>query len=68
MLFKWIFTILAILWLIRMLNVTFRQVTGTKSPRTREEEPLRPEGEVRIQKRKTRSKDDDYIDYEELHD
>ncbi|MEZ4918492.1 MAG: hypothetical protein R2792_05245 [Saprospiraceae bacterium] len=67
MLLKWIFTFIALLWLIRMFNLTFRPIPPESKRQTQRERPARPEGEMHLEKRRPdKEQDGDYIDYEEV--
>ena len=62
MIFKWIFTILAIMWLYRVLQPMLRQAAP---PPEQPRRPGRPEGSVEVQKREDDA-DADFTDYEEI--
>ena len=71
MLLKWLFTLLAIIWLYQALrqlflparHQTFHPPTYTPPPPP---PPPRPEGDIAVERKKRSDADGDYIDYEEI--
>lgn len=63
MLFKWLFTLLAILWLIKVLRPLL-QVRTPQPPSPPPPPP--PAGSIQVEKRRFDESDGDYIDYEDL--
>lgn len=61
MLLKWIFTLVAILYLYRVLMQLLRPQMHTPPP-----PPAEPPGTMSVQRPDKRVPDGDYIDYEEL--
>lgn len=73
MLLKWLFTLLAIIWLYQALRQlflparhrTFHPPTYTPPPPP-PPPPSRPEGDIAVERKKRSDSDGDYIDYEEV--
>lgn len=70
MLLKWLFTLLAIIWLYQALRQlflparhrTFYPPAAPPPPPP----PPRPEGDIAVERKKRGDSDGDYIDYEEV--
>lgn len=63
MLLKWLFTLLAIVWLYQALRPMF---LVQRPPASRPPAPPPPEQETRIVKKSRFDNEGDYIDYEEI--
>lgn len=68
MLLKWLFTLLAIIWLYQALRQLFLPTRPYPpySPPPAPPPPARSEGEINIERKKRGDTEGDYIDYEEV--
>jgi len=63
MLLKWLFTMLAILWLIQALRPYFQIQAPPESPKTR---VYPPTPDPKFQNPKFKDEDGEYVEYEEI--
>jgi hypothetical protein len=72
MLLKWLFTLLAIIWLYQALRQLFLPARHypfqppAPPPRPAPPPPPRPEGDIAVERKKRNDGDGEYVDYEEI--